>query len=78
MTTGIVKLWMEVGDEPHRKISAPNLLDHPIQDFEEEAFLLIIQLFLTLLRNLLVHFLLPTEELDHTDDVHDLSDDLHA
>ena len=76
--TGIVKLGQKVSDESHRKASAPNPPDHPIEDFKEEALLLIVQLFLTLLRDLLVHFLLPTEELDHTDDVHDFSDYLHT
>lgn len=76
--TGIMKLRQKVSDELDQKVSVSNLLDYPVEDFEEEAFLLIVQLFLTFLRDLLVHFLLPTEEFDHTDDVHDLSDYLHT
>ena len=76
--TGILKLWKGLSEESRRKISTPSSLDHPIQDLEEEALLLIVQLILTLLSDLLVHLLLPTEEFDHTYDVHDLSDDLHT
>ena len=76
--TGMVKLLQKVSGESHRKASAPNSLDHSIENFEEEAFLLIVQLFFTFLRDLLVHFLLPTKELDHTDDIHDLGDYLYA
>lgn len=67
-----------VSDESDRKVPGSSLLHHPVEDFEEKAFLLIVQLLLTFLRNLLVHFFLPTEEFDHTDNVQDLSDDLHT
>lgn len=40
--TGIVKLWEEFDDKACQEITVQNSLDHPVQDFEEEAFLLIV------------------------------------
>jgi hypothetical protein len=76
--TGIVKLRREFSGQAYQKTSIHNSLDHSVQDFEEETFLLIVQFLFTLLRDLFVHFLLPAKELDHTDDIHDLADDLHT
>lgn len=40
--TGMVKLWKKFSGESHWRVSVPNSLDHSIENFEEEAFFLIV------------------------------------
>lgn len=53
-------------------------LENVRNDFENYPLLLISQLFLSFSCDLFLDALLPTEKLDHANDIHDLSNNLHA
>jgi len=63
---------------PHPEPVRPHTLENVRDDLEDDPLPLVCQFFLTLCRDLLVDVFLPTEDLDHANDVHDLSYNLNT
>ena len=75
MMTGMEKLRSR--QHRHPKPVGLHVLENICDDLENYSLLLISQLFLPFGCDLLIDTFLPTKELDHADDVHDLGNNLN-